>query len=162
MPCDTSVAQSGDGGADTTVEAASRQGCIVSNCWASGAWRATLTDRSRKSRSASRSATATPLLAYPSRRLQDNSVRAKGHSAQTTQVYAKKPLQMAKVVCQRKSGCFNINDLVEHERQSYVSPHRWLCLIKSRPVRFVQPVAEPVTRVGLQTHVVQARLGTFA
>lgn len=55
-PCarrNTWVAHPGDDGADTTAGAASRQRCTVSNCWASGSWRATSTDRSPSSRSAS-------------------------------------------------------------------------------------------------------------
>ena len=55
-PCElrnTSVARSGETGADTTAEAASRPRCIALNCWGSASWRATSIDRSRKSRSAS-------------------------------------------------------------------------------------------------------------
>ena len=55
-PCarrNTWAARSGDDGADTTAEAASRQRCIVSSCWASGSWHGTSIDRSPNSRSAS-------------------------------------------------------------------------------------------------------------
>ena len=55
-PCarrNTWAARSGDDGVDTTAEAASRQRCIVSSCWASGSWHGTSIDRSPNSRSAS-------------------------------------------------------------------------------------------------------------
>jgi hypothetical protein len=48
-----SALRSGDDGADTTVGAASRRRCIVSNCWASGSWHGTSTARSPSFRSAS-------------------------------------------------------------------------------------------------------------